>query len=104
VKRYKFQALVTLDRPQQGGAPLPIGRMQRFVLRGEHHQTHDSQVFSALVSNNGEDSIPMAADHVVVTVMLIGDEPREYFSVGDHFALWRGRDVGHGVVTRRVFV
>ncbi len=104
MKRYKFRALVTLDRQPDGETPIPVGGVQRFVLRSKHHQTHDSQVFSALVTNNGEDSIPMTAGHVMVTVTLMGDEPRQYFEIGDHFSLWRGRDVGSGVVTRRLFV
>jgi hypothetical protein len=74
------------------------------VVRGQHHTTHTSQVFGALVTNHGDD-IPRAdPNHMIVTVMLIGDEPREYFDIGDQFALWSGHDVGHGVVTRRLFV
>ena len=39
-----------------------------------------------------------------MTVTLSCPDPREYFEIGDHFALWLGGDVGHGVVTRRLFV
>jgi len=104
VKRYKFRALLTLDRQPDGETPIPVGRVQRFVLRSKHHETHDSQIFSALVTNYGEDSLPMTPGHLMVTVTLMGDEPRQYFDIGDHFALWRGHDVGSGVVTRRLFI
>jgi hypothetical protein len=39
-----------------------------------------------------------------MTIVLVGDNPREYFDVGDEFAFWLGGDTGHGVVTRRLFV
>jgi hypothetical protein len=34
----------------------------------------------------------------------MGDDPREYFEIGDSFAFWLGHDLGRGVVTRRLFV
>jgi hypothetical protein len=103
MKRYKFQALVTLDPPATGAAVRP-GTTRRMVVRGEHHETHGSQLFSALVSRTGDDSPRRDDDHVIMTVALSGAEPSEYFEVGDHFALWLGGDIGHGVVTRRLFV
>jgi hypothetical protein len=39
-----------------------------------------------------------------VVVTAIGDDAGDYLDVGNDFAIWRGHDVGHGVVTRRVFV
>jgi hypothetical protein len=113
VHRYKFQAFITLGRAadatpgetDQVPAPaLPPGQMQRMGLRGEHHQTHASHFFSALVANNGDSSAWLGDDHAIVTVMLSGaDYPEDYFSAGDHFALWLGTDVADGVVTRRLF-
>lgn len=105
MQRYKFQALVTLGPAgKDSAATMPPGQMRRMVVRGEHHQTHGSHIFSALVTNNGDASAWLGEDHVIVTVVLIGDEPRECFAVGDPFALWRGGEIGHGVVTRRLFV
>jgi hypothetical protein len=104
VKRYKFQALVTLD-PLEDGAPatMPPGQMRRMVVQGQHHATGGSRFFSALVTKNSTD--PAWSDgHMVVTIVLVGDEPREYFEAGDGFGLWLGSDLGHGVVTRRLFV
>jgi hypothetical protein len=102
MKRYKFQALVTLD-PAVTAASVRPGQTRRIVVRGEHHETHGSQVFSALVTP-GEDLPRRDDDHVIMTVTLSCPDPREYFEIGDHFALWLGGDVGHGVVTRRLFV
>jgi hypothetical protein len=41
---------------------------------------------------------------MIMTIVLAGDEPREYFEVGDAFTVWPGRDLGRGIVTRRLFV
>ncbi len=41
---------------------------------------------------------------MIVTIVLVGDDPREYFEAGDSFALWLGSDLGRGVVTRRLFI
>lgn len=104
MRRYKFQALVTLGGSGNGkSTPIPAGQVKRFVLRGHHYQTHDTQMFSALVSNNGEAAPLPEADRMIVTVALVGEEPREYFDIGAHFSLWRGQEVGSGIVTRRLF-
>lgn len=105
MKRYKFQALVTLGHPAKGGlAEMPGGQTRRMVLRAQHHQTHASQFFTALVTDNGENPSWLGDDHVIMTVALVGDDTSEYFDIGDHFALWLGSDIGRGVVTRRLFI
>lgn len=112
-QHYKFQALITLNTQAATGsgdpdpglalADLPPGQIRRMVVRGEHHRTHRTHFFSALVANNGEGSSWLDGNHAVVTVMLVGDELADHFGVGDHFALWRGHDVAVGVITRRLF-
>jgi hypothetical protein len=105
MKPYKFQGLVTLDGSADGPpAVMPDGAMHRVVVRGQHHQTHASQVFSALVSSKDDGALRLHPSHALVTVQLVADEPRQYFDVGDHFFLWLGHDVGNGVVTRRLFI
>ncbi len=105
MKRYKFQALVTLGQPAKDeSAPVPAGQTRRMVLRAQHHQTHASQFFTALVTGNGENPSWLGDDHVIMTVALAGDDTSEYFDIGDHFALWLGSDIGSGVVTRRLFI
>jgi hypothetical protein len=104
MKRYKFQALVTLDPSAAGAAPVRPGQMRRMVVRGQHHETHDSQVFSALVTDVGEVSPRWDDDHVSMTIAVACAHPHDYFDVGDHFALWLGGDIGQGVVTGRAFL
>jgi hypothetical protein len=115
---YKFQAYVRLSPPDSAESPqragsgpvtvvrpaLPAGLIQRMTVRGEHHDTHGKHFFSALVTNYGESAEWIGSDHAIVTIRLYGDDPAGYFSAGDHFALWLGRDIADGVVTRRLVV
>jgi len=114
---YKFQAFVTLSAPEVAGSPagagpghgqsapaLPAGLIQRMTVRGEHHDTHASHFFSALVANFGDSAEWIGPEHAIVTIRLYGDDPAGYFSAGDHFALWLGHDIADGVVTRRLIV
>ena len=76
----------------------------RMVLRAENSETHRSQVFSALV--DGEDDGPFRAGspQIMVTLRVVGDDIADYLGIGSHFSLWLGRDVGRGVVTRRLLL
>lgn len=109
---YKFQALLTFRSADSGrldtrdhspAVELPPGQLQRMVVRGEHHETHGTRFFSALVAGNGEGSEICGSDHAVVQIQLAADHPADYFGIGDHFTLWRGHDLAEGVVTRRLF-
>jgi len=105
MKRYKFQALVTLGPPpDRGQGAMLADTMRRMVVRGQHHVTGGSRFFSALVKKSGDSPAWAEDDQVIVTVVLVGGDPRDYFDIGDSFALWLGRDLGSGVVTRRLFV
>jgi hypothetical protein len=106
MKRYKYQATVTLA-PQQAGkrAALP-GPACRMVVRASHRETHANQLFSALVSSGDGlwQPAPSTSSQVEVTLVVLGDTAGDYLAPGEEFDLWRGRNVGHGVITRRVFV
>ncbi len=104
MKRYKFQALLTL-LPQRGGEPQAAlaGPACRMVVRAQHHESRAGKFFSALVSPSAERPLP-GDSHMIVTVVLVGDDAADYLAPGERFALWRGHDVGRGVVTRRIFV
>ena len=117
MQRYKFQGLLTVDPPSPnraeggpGGPPaprpafLPTGVLQRMVVCGEHCETHATRIFSALVTTSADGAAVQDSQHVIVTISLLGNDPADYFKAGADFALWQGRDVGHGVVTRRLFV
>ncbi len=105
MQRYKFQALVTPDTDDDGDtrAKLSSGS-HRMVLRAQNSETRRSQVFSALV--DGEDGGPFRAGspQIIVTLRVVGDDVADYLGIGSHFSLWLGRDVGQGVVTRRLLL
>jgi hypothetical protein len=99
IKRYKFQAMV---KPMAGRYDIPVEAdavAHRMVVRAETSPTHGSQMFSALVSGEGN-----LGPYTIVTLHLTGDEVGDYLGVGEHFCLWLGHDVAEGVITRRLFV
>ena len=112
LKPYKFQAFVTISSGQisdpaspapVAAAALPPGQLKRMTVRGEHHLTHGIHFFSGLVANSGDNPDWIGDNHAIVTVMLTAEEAPDYFSIGDHFALWLGHDIADGIVTSRVF-
>jgi hypothetical protein len=98
MKRYKYQGTVTLT-PAPSSESALTGRV---VVRAQHRETHTSRLFSALVSQGGE-SLPGDSDRVV-TMVVLGDDTGDYLAPGEDFVLWRGGEIGHGVITRRIFV
>lgn len=107
---YKFQAVVAVIPSQDAVMPLGPDRPGpdwRGVIRARSGQGRSHGMFSALVSDWAQGG-PLGADarepHAVATIVVFGPEPAESLPVGGTFALWRGRDVGLGVVTRRVYV
>jgi hypothetical protein len=105
VKRYKYCALVMLDPRGHGrttdSLPETGGRV---VVRARHHETHDTKIFSALVTNQPGEPI-RAEDHSVrLTMTVLGDDAGDYLDAGDSFTLWRGHQIGHGVISRRLFL
>jgi hypothetical protein len=62
-------------------------------------------LFSALVADwELHDRDPAGGSHAVATIIAFGPEPADCLPAGESFVLWRGHEVGHGVVTRRIFV
>ena len=103
MKSYKYQALVSLAPEDVDGLEaLSHGSACRMVIRGCHHETGASRFFNALVTTSA-DSVP-GNSHAVLVVTVVGDDAGDYLAAGRDFALWRGHDIGHGVVTRRLFV
>jgi hypothetical protein len=104
VKRYKCQALVTLYPPEDGGLEAaPSRQMLRLLVRAHHRDTQCSKFFSTMVTPSDGSPLP-GSGHVRVSMLLVGDDAGEYLGPGERFELWRGTDVGHGVVSRRLFI
>ncbi len=105
VKRYKFQALVTLYASGDGDRHAKLGSApRRMVLRGRNEGSGRSQVFTALVSCDDDGPFRAGSPSVLATLRLAGDDVADYLGIGSRFDLWLGSDIGKGVVTRRLFV
>jgi len=102
VKQYKYSALVRLNPPSDVSAepelPAAGGRV---VVRARHHDTRMSKIFSALVSN-AQDRTVRANRSIQLTLTVLGDDACDYLEAGDSFTLWRGHDIGQGVISRRL--
>jgi hypothetical protein len=102
MKRYTYQALVKL-LPQHDGRAVPLpGPTCRVVVRARHRETRASKIFTALLALGGNSRRP-GSSHIV-TLTVLGDDADDYLDLGEGFVLWRGHDVGRGVVTHRIFV
>lgn len=61
------------------------------------------RTFSALVTAAGGSPLGPGAADITATILVPGDDVGDYLAPGEQFALLPGRDVGHGVATRRLF-
>jgi hypothetical protein len=106
VKRYKYRALVKLNPPGPGRRTDPAlpETGGRFVVRAHHHETHRSKIFSALVTTTSDEPLRATDRSTQLTMTVLGDDACDYLEAGDRFALLRGRDVGQGVISRRLFL
>ena len=104
MKRFKYQTLVTLAPARDGGPPAELpGPTCRMVVRARHRETRATKMFSALVSTG--DERPVTGNRTLtLTVIVLGDDAGDYLAPGERFVLWRGSDLGSGVVTSRIFV
>jgi hypothetical protein len=105
MKQYKYQALLTVypggdDNPCKTLGPAP----RRIVLRGHDDEHNRNQLYTALVSCDGDGPFEPGSSQMLVTLQLAGDDVPDYLAVGSHFDLWLGSDVGEGIITRRMFI
>jgi tellurite resistance protein TehA-like permease len=104
-RRYTFEALVTIAPAENPSAPVPGPDWRGVIRAGTDGDGAPPGLFTALVAGWDPHS-PGRADaaRALATIVAFGPEPAEYLPVGGSFALWCGHDVGHGIVTRRIFV
>jgi hypothetical protein len=104
MKHYKYRALVTLlprgDGDPGTSLPSPACRM---VVGASHPETHQSKIFSALVSAS-DDPPPPGNSRIAVTMTVLGDDANEYLCPCADFTLWGGHSIGRGVITSRIFI
>ena len=72
------------------------------MVRAKHHETHRARC-SAPWSAGVHDEPVRAGDHSIeLTMTVLGEDVDEYLEAGDTFALWRGHDIGQGLISRRL--
>ena len=104
MKRFKYRALVKLDSAGGGtGQPSLPTEGGRVVVRAHHHDTHQDKIFGALVDALHGEPLRPAGHSIQLTMTVTGDDAGDYLGPGDTFVLWRGRDIGQGVISRRLF-
>ena len=100
----RFRAVVTLDA---SAAEVPAGHYPsgaHLVIVHAHQPGRPGSYrdFPAVLCR--DDEVPLRpGERAVVTLTLAGDEAGRFLSAGCHFTLWAGGEVGHGVVSRRVY-
>lgn len=104
MKSYKYRALITLYPPEDGGLDAePPLHVRHLTVQARNRETHRSGIFSSLVSAVDGSSLRPGSAGIIATIVVLGDDVGDYLAPGAQFALLSGREVGHGVVSRRVF-
>lgn len=99
-KPHKYQALVTLYPPGDGGLDAePLLHVRHMAVR----PNHGGQIFSALVSVEDGSPLRPGTANIITRMVVLGDDARDYLAPGEQFALLSGSEVGRGVVSRWMF-
>jgi hypothetical protein len=106
MRRYKYQALVRFAPHQGGGAEATLhGPTRRVVVQARNHDTGGTKLFSALITPGDlESAFRLEDEEAFLRLEVLGEDVSDYLAAGEQFDLWRGGNVGHGVVCRRLFV
>jgi hypothetical protein len=99
-RQSKYRALVHLD-PDTADSSLPHTG-GRVVVRAKHHETHQSKMFSALIAGVHDEPVRAGNHSMQLTMTVLGEDVGDYLEAGDTFALWRGHDIGQGLISRRL--
>jgi tellurite resistance protein TehA-like permease len=101
----KYQAVVTpLPRSEAVAGPGgPSWADTRAVIRARDHSTHHGQLLTALVTAD-DGTEPGRGSDLIATMVVVGPHLDDCLGIGDTFTIWRGTDIGLGVITRRLFV
>jgi len=73
------------------------------VRCGNLDQPATLRYFPAAVCRADEQPLASGDADVMVTIEVADDEAGEFLGPGRHIALWNGHDIGHGVISRRIF-
>jgi hypothetical protein len=105
VRQYKYRAVVSLDSAARN-APAwgyPSGT-HAVMIRCSHLAAPAlCRYFPAAIYQLDDRPLAPGEAGVVVTIEVADDAATEFLGPGQHVSLWTGGDIGHGVISRRVF-
>lgn len=104
MKQFRFRALVTFDAvtPDRPARQYPNGTHALMVHIRRSASAGGDMFFPAVITQ--DDDKPLRPGiHPVVTITLTSHGTAAPLDAGQHFALWGGDDVGHGIISRQVF-
>lgn len=100
MRSLKFRALVTLDPATERRS----SAVRRLVVRAHRHGPGGVRAFNAVIVTDDQEPLRPGDTHHIVTMTVTEEEALELLRPGDRFELWSDHQLGHGVVSRRVFV
>ena len=81
MKSYKYQALVTLYPPEDDDLDAePPLHVRRLTVQARNRETHQSGIFSALVSAVDGSPLRPGRAGIIATMVVLGDDVRDYLA------------------------
>jgi hypothetical protein len=103
VRQARYRALIRLDRLDRDAARGYMNRMRGLMVEAHCPGPPGSvRYFPAEIYRDGGQPL-RSGDRAVVTITMTGDDAAAFFGAGQQFRLWRGRVVGHGTISRKVY-
>ena len=104
MKTYRFRALVTMDpsAPEVPASHYACGGHRVMLHAHPPGWPGAGRYFPAALCRDDETPL-QPGDHAEVSVAVADDQPGCFFQAGQRFTVWAGGDIGHGVISRRLF-
>lgn len=102
--RFKFQASVTMEPgpAPRGRREYPSGVPGLLVRAASWQRPSVRQYFPALFFTDDKRPLRPGDRHVRSIVCVPDDDAAGFFQAGQHFSVWDGADIGHGIVAQRI--
>lgn len=105
MRQYKYRAVVSLDGAA-GNAPAkeyPSGTHAVMIRCSNSATPAQRRCFPAAIYRPDDRPLAPGEAGVVVTIEVADDRASAFLGPGRQVTLWNGHDIGHGVISRRVF-
>ena len=103
MKQFRFRALVTFDSAMRRCPARQYSSGTRaLMVHTRRPDTGGDMFFPAMITRDDDQPL-LPGTHAVVTITLTSDGAQAPLEAGQHFAVWNGDDMGHGIISRQVF-